>query len=127
MPTGFEAAQAALIRRMKSKAGRPVTYTRGAETATLTAWQGNTLYSVATKEPGANVVRGERDYLFATADLVIGGATVLPQKGDRITDTEPDGTPVTFELQTPTKEPVWRFSDQTRMVVRVHCKRVKET
>lgn len=109
---------------MKQSAGRTVTYTRGAQSVQLTAWVGNTLFARQTDEPGASVVWGERDYLFAVADLVLGGVAAVPMKGDRITETI-DGAALTFELMTPTGEPVWRYADQTRQVARVHTKRVK--
>lgn len=115
---------AALIRRMKESAGRTVTYTRLiGGTITLTAWVGNTLYSRTTEEPGASVVWGDRDYFCAVADLAVSGVAFDPAEGDRVTETI-DGVPVTFELQTPTGEPPYRYSDQTRQIWRLHCKRV---
>ncbi len=115
---------AVLVARMKQAAGRTVTYARksGGATVSLTAWVGNTLYARQTDEPGASVVYGERDYFVAAADLVQGGTAFLPQRGDQVTETI-DGAAVTFELSTPTGEPVWRYSDQTRQVLRLHCKR----
>lgn len=113
---------AALIERKKEADGREVTYNRGAVSITLTAWLGNTLFARNTDEPGASVVWGERDYLFAVADLIIGGAVVAPLKDDRITEVI-DGQPVTFEVSTPTGEPPARFLDLTRQMWLVHTKR----
>lgn len=113
---------AALTRRLQQSDGVTVTYTRGAESATLTAWVGSTLFARTLDEPGASVVRGERDYLIPVASLVLGGSTT-PQKGDRITETI-GGAAVTFELQTPTGEPAWRYSDADRARYRVHMKKV---
>ncbi len=129
MATLQERGAAALVRRMKASAGVAVTYTRtdangsNPQTVALTAWVGNTLYARNTQEPGASVIWGERDYFFAAADLVLGGSQTTPQKGDTITGTI-DGVATTFGLSTPTGEPVWRYSDQTRQIIRAHCKRV---
>jgi len=124
----LDRGQATLMRVMGTAAGRTVTYTRGAQSTTLTAWPGRTLFARQTEEPGASVVWGERDYFFAAASLVLSGVLVVPAKGDRITDPtvlDPaSGQPCVFELATPTGEPVWRYSDADRTEIRVHCKRV---
>lgn len=121
----LDRGQSALLDRMKIAAGRTITYTRKSDglTATLTAWPGNTLYARTTEQPGASRIWGDRDYLFAVADLAIANTAFTPAKGDRITETI-DGVATTFELQTPTAEPVWRYADQLRTMIRVHTKRV---
>lgn len=124
MPNLQARGVAALIRRMKQTNGLAVTYTRGAQSVSITAWTGNTLFARNVKDPGAPVVWGEGDVLFAAADLVIDGENLTPQKGDTITLTL-GGSSVTFGLSTPTGEPVWRYADQTRMIIRVHCKEVE--
>jgi len=113
---------AALNRRQKQARPVTVTYTRGAQSATLTAWVGNTLFARTLDEPGASVVWGERDYFIEVADLVLGGVAVQPARGDKITETI-DGTTFVFELQTPTGEPAWRYSDADRTRYRVHTKK----
>lgn len=113
---------AALIERKKLSDGRQVVYSRGSRAITLTAWLGNTMFARNTDEPGASVVWGERDYLFAVADLVIDGQPVQPLNGDRITE-EIDGQLVTFEVSTPTGEPPAMFADLTRQMWLVHTKR----
>jgi hypothetical protein len=118
----MQAATAALISRMKATNGVEVTYTRGEDAVELTAWPGRTVFKRNMQEAAA-ILFGERDYLMAAAELVIGGSMVTPKKGDRITETI-DGQLVTFEVQAPSDEPVWRYSDKTRMVLRIHCKRV---
>ena len=114
---------AALVRRQKQARGVTVTYTRDALAVPVVGWCGNTLFARTTKEPGASVVWGERDYFIAVADLEAAGVPMPPQKGDTITETI-DGRAVTFGLSTPTGEPVWRYEDQTRQILRFHCKRV---
>lgn len=126
----IERGQRALIRRQKETVGRTVTITRGAQTTTVVAWPGATLFALEqAEEGGATRQWGEADYLFAVADFAFGGTPAIPSRGDRITDPavlDPvSGDPVTWELFTPTNEPTWRYDDRTRLVFRVHCRRVK--
>lgn len=120
--------QAMLTQTLAAAAGVSVVYSRTVNgvtvSTTLTAWVGRTLFAGSNDTNGARVEWGERDYLIPVASLKLNGVAVIPQKQtDRITETI-NGTPVVFELQTPTGEPVWRFSDQYRTLYRVHCKRV---
>lgn len=120
---------AALTRRQGQANAVTITYTRGAESVTIAAdepgaaWVGNTLFARVVDEPGAAVLWGERDYIIPAASLVIGGELTRPQKGDRIAETI-DGAELVFELQTPTGEPAWRYSDADRQRYRVHMKKV---
>ncbi len=119
----MQAGQAALIARQKATNGVEVTYTRGSDVITITVWPGNTVYRRNTQDNAA-ILFGERDYLIAVADLVISGQPITPKKGDRIAEVI-DGQTVTFEVMPAAdSEPVWRYSDKTRMLFRVHCKRV---
>lgn len=115
------------IARMKAAAGVSVTYRRGAECVTLTAWLGRTGFSRSAPSPGgASLVWGDRDYFVAVADLVLGGETVTPREGDRIIEMI-GGVEVTFEVEpTATGEPAWRYSDPTRLVWRIHVKEQAE-
>jgi hypothetical protein len=117
--------QEALIRRQKAARGVTATYTRGATSVPLVVWDGRTLFSRQPTEPGgASAVWGDRDYLFAVADLAAAGIAGRPVDGDRITETI-GGVALTFEIMTPeTGEDSVRHSDQTRTVWRVHTKRV---
>lgn len=115
-----------LIRNMEQAAAVTdgVTYTRGAESVTLTAWVGRTVFKRNQQETGAAIIFGERDYLFRAVDLVIAAAVTVPRKGDRITEVV-NGQSLVFEVLPPEgDEPVWRYSDQIRQVIRVHVKRV---
>lgn len=116
--------QAMLGRQMKAAAGVEVTYSRGAESATFTAWPGETRFAVSSPDGKSRVVWGDADWLIEAADLVLDGAAVKPLKGDRIAATI-NGEACVFEASTPTGETVWRWSDHMgRTRVRVHCKRV---
>ncbi|MBY0513079.1 MAG: hypothetical protein K2P78_04110 [Gemmataceae bacterium] len=97
-----------------------VTYTRGSESVRLAAWVGRTVFRRTQNDPGAAVIFGERDYLFRAADLIVGGQVTTPKKGDSITEGQ-----TVYMLVTPDgDEPVWRWSDQLKGMIRVHCKRV---
>lgn len=112
----FEKATGWLDTMVKAAAGRTVTYTRGAESITLTAVVGQTS-SVSNTEVAVMVQSGDRDYLIAVDDLTFGE----PRSGDRIGESG-----LTFEVQEPgTGEPAWRYSDPERTQYRLHTKRVK--
>ncbi len=108
-----------LNRTEASAAGVAVTYTRGLHSVGLTALVGRTVFAqLQAAQSGAQVIFGEVDFLIQSADLVIDGVLTAPQKGDQVT-----WHGLTFELITPGGEPIWRHSDQTRTVYRVHAKR----
>lgn len=102
-----------------------VVYSRGAEAIELTAWVGRLEFRRTPQEQTA-VLAGQRDYLFAAADLRLGGGVATPKKGDRITERV-DGQDLVYEISAPADEPVWRYSDQSRRIIRVHTKRVTPT
>jgi hypothetical protein len=116
-----------LARNLKAAAGVTATYTRGDYSVTLTGdsavWIGNTLFRLSDAD-GLRMQWGERDYLIASADLVLNGTAVEPAENDRITETI-NGTAITFEvLPVSPSEPAWRWSDPDRTVYRIHVKRV---
>lgn len=118
MPTNrFATAGTRLATRLKSRVGNSVTYSRLSGTTTtsetITAWRGNEQESVVNPlSQVARVDSTDRDYLFLAADLAMGE----PRKGDRITD----GSEV-FELKPVQGNPVWRWSDESRKIRRVHA------
>lgn len=113
-----------LASQMKSYAGQTVTYTPLGSTAiTLTATVGSSILKLSDEYGNVQIYRTERDYLIAQADLVQGVTVVIPQKGDRITHIEGSKTNI-YEVQAPTGEPVWRWSDSYRYRRRIHTKLV---
>jgi hypothetical protein len=107
-------------------AGGPITYTRGAQSLTITtAWVGRTVFRMDNvMDVGAFVSYGERDYLIPVEELAtLTGPAGTPAQGDRITETI-NGTAMTFEALAPAGEPAWRLGDARRTWFRVHCKRV---
>ena len=103
-------------------ASRVVTYARGAQSVELSATIGKTTFEV---DDGYGVlVRHEsRDFLILTADLVLDAEQVLPQRGDRIRETQ-NGQIFVYEVSAPGKEPCWRYSDPYRKALRIHSKEI---
>ena len=123
MATRSDLARDALVARRKATDGVSVTYTRGTTSAVLTAIPGATVYS-SIADGGARVEIGQRDYLIAVADLVLGGVVTAPAIGDRIQETV-NGQALVFECQTPDNgEPAFRYGSQWRGWYRLHTKRV---
>lgn len=118
MPNLFELARDWLPAQAQTAAAVSVTYSRGAETITITtAVVGRTVFA-SNVEGAARIEFGDRDYLIPVDDLTFG----VPAIGDRITETV-DGTAKVFEVVTPdTGEPAWRYSDPQHTVWRIHVK-----
>ncbi len=127
MTTLLDRGIAAHARRMIRGAGRQIVYQRTTDgvlaAVNLTAWPGTATF---TRENPDNVttIQGDRCYLFPAADLYIGGANVLPEKGDRIIETV-DGEDLTFEVMLDKGKAIWEFNDHTRQILRVWTKRVR--
>lgn len=125
MATLFETAfdNGWLSTQVQTAAAASVTYARGAETATVTAVVGRTVFA-SNAEGAARVEFGDRDYLILAADLVAANANwTKPAIGDRITDSEGR----VFEVVTPdTGEPAWRYSDPQHTTWRIHTKRQRQ-
>lgn len=96
----------------------------GQTSAAVTGWLGRTVFRQQglSGQSAAQIVFGEDDAIIPTASYVLGGVATLPARGDRFTIDRFPG--VTFETMAPGNEPHWRYSDQTRELVRVHLKRV---
>jgi hypothetical protein len=99
-----------------------VCYVRGSRSVNLPATIGKTTFEV---DDGYGVlVRHEsRDFLVLAADLVFDGTPMLPERGDRIRETQA-GQVFTYEVTAPGKEPCWRYSDAYRKTLRIHTKQV---
>ncbi len=103
-------------------ASRVISYVRGAQSVDLLATIGKTTFEV---DDGYGVlVRHEsRDFLVLAADLMLDGAPVLPQRGDRVRETQGQQVFV-YEVTAPGKEPCWRYSDPYRKTLRIHSKNI---
>jgi hypothetical protein len=101
---------------------RPVTYYRGEQSVEVAATVGRTVFEIADAY-GVVEQSESRDFLIPAADLVLGEAVTLPERGDRIRETQ-DGKTFVYEVMAPGKEPHYRFSDVYRRTLRVHTRQV---
>jgi hypothetical protein len=108
---------------LKEHASRPVVYRRGAEEVTVQATIGRTLLKLDDGYGGVRMEWTDRDFLIHAADLVLGTATVLPERGDTVRETVGSQTFV-YEVMAPGKEPAWRWSGVYRKLLRIHTKQV---
>lgn len=118
----LEAGSNWLQQQRRKHATRSVQYRRGTDSVAVMATVGRTLFE---QDDGAgSIIRTEvRDYLIDTADLVLGGQNVLPEKGDRIEESS-DGKRFVYEVMTIGKEPHWRYSDPYCKTLRIHTKHI---
>lgn len=116
-------AIAAALESLLATVGREVTYRRGALSCVLTA-------APSTVEQETENVRGLvervpiRDWVFRSADLVLGGAQVTPERDDRIEETVAGWTHV-FRVLPPASGHPWRYTDPGRHGIRLHTKQME--
>jgi hypothetical protein len=107
---------------------RMVVYQRGVapspQSVEVAATIGETIFQI-DDGAGALLRVESRDYLITAADLVLGGTSVLPQRGDQIRETDAlTGQIYVYAVMAPGDEPHWRWSDPYRRTLRVHTKHV---
>ena len=102
---------------------RTVIYRRGEDSVDVAATVGSTAFERADEYGVVHRIES-RDFLIATADLVLTGTATLPKPGDRITETG-DTTMHEYEVMAPGGEPAWRYSDPQRLTLRIHTKFVR--
>jgi len=106
---------------------RTVTYERGESSVEMPATVGQTVFRLDDGY-GATIRHVSRDFLIAVSDLVIEGAPVGPQRGDRIRETT-GGITYVHEVMGPGSsggEPDWRYSDSFRGTFRIHTKQIAQ-
>jgi len=106
-------------------AATTVQYVRGSRSVEVLASIGKTTFEV---DDGYGIlVRHEsRDFLILAADLVLDDQPILPQRGDRIRETQ-GGQVFVYEVTAPGKEPCWRYSDSYRKTLRIHTQQIEVT
>ena len=104
----------------KKFVSRDITYRRGEASAVVRGTIGRTVFE---QDDGSGVILQQqvRDYLIATAELVLSGELTLPEPGDRIEEIEGDSKFV-YEVLPLGGEPAWRYSDLYRRTLRIHTK-----
>jgi hypothetical protein len=110
--------------RRRQYLGREVLYQRGQETLTVPATVGRTVFETQS-EYGVVQRTESRDFLISASDLVWDGVMLLPQRGDRIRESQGERMYV-YEVLAPGQEPCWRFSDPYRQTLRIHTAQVGE-
>lgn len=120
MPDLLKVSSAWLEAQRKSYAAGAVTYCRGEQSVVVQATVGSTMFEVVS-DYGAIERTESRDFLITAADLVLGGAEVLPVRGDQVKELIGSAT-VIYEVMAPGDEPPWRYSDPWRKTLRVHTK-----
>lgn len=95
---------------------RDVTYIRGAVSAVMRATVGRTEFKTDDGE-AVRIEFTDRDFLILAADLVLAGNPALPERGDKVWESQ-DGTVYVFEVMD------WRYSDPYRQTLRVETKLV---
>ena len=118
----LQQASAWLDRVRRASLAHTVTYERGEDTVDIPATVGRTDFE-AVDTYGVVERTESRDFLVLAAGLVLTGAAVLPEPGDRIREVQ-DGKTYVYEVMAPAKEPCWKWSDPYRRTLRIHTKEV---
>jgi hypothetical protein len=118
----LQQASAWLDRVRRANLAHTVTYLRGDQSVDVPATVGRTDFE-AVDAYGAVERTESRDFLILAADLVLSGAAVLPEPGDRIREVQ-NGKTYVYEVMAPAKEPCWKWSDPYRRTLRIHTKEV---
>ena len=123
MPNLLEVGSQWLAGKLKEFASKSVLYRRGSQEVPVSATVGRTLLKLQDGFGGVRMEWTDRDFLIAAADLVLNGTRVLPERGDQIRETLGSRTFV-YEVMAPGQEPPWRWSDEFRVLLRIHTKQV---
>lgn len=119
-------AQKIVRHRYKSqRALRPTAgiYSRGVNSVSLTVIAGRTPTELIDSEAGLQIRSMVRDILILPDELVINDVEIKPIPGDIW--TEEDGT--LYEVIRLGSEPAWRWSEQTKQILRVHTQQIAGT
>jgi hypothetical protein len=117
----FATALAAAQSIVRDVAGEAVTYTRGGSYVTIAAAVPAATRVDMAGDDGSAVTATIRDYLVAAAALVLGGATVEPEPGDRVTAA--DGT--VYEVVRLADGRCWRPSGTAGTTLRIHTQLIE--
>jgi hypothetical protein len=113
-----------LARQLREHASEEVHYRRGQNVLQTRAIIGRTEFQVDDGHGGVRIEHSDRDFLILREDLYLEGQWTEPQPGDQIEEfTEQDH--LIYEVMAPTGQPVWRYDDPFREVIRVHTKLVQ--
>jgi hypothetical protein len=111
-----------LADRQKGCWSSPILYARGTDSVAVRAVIGRSEWGV---DSGAGMVIEEvsRDFIILVADLVLPVAgAIVPQRGDRITETVKGQTCV-YEVLAPGGQQVWKWGDSFHKKYQIHTKK----
>ena len=111
-----------LAGQLKNHASVTVKYKRGVESVSVSATVGRSMFELVS---AANVLTklDVRDYLILADDLILSGSGIQPQAGDTIEETQVS-IKHTYEVMSPGDEPLFRFADEFRTMLRIHTKEI---
>lgn len=113
----------AWLQKTRTKyAASPVTYLRGASSASFSASYGRTLYQVTDAE-GFQVGKESWDFLINAADLELDDTLTQPAVGDRILVGDlDDPDALAYEVMNIDGDRCWRWADSFQVTFRIHAK-----
>jgi hypothetical protein len=118
--SAFDSASRALFKTLSQAAGVNVSYKRsGGNTISLRAVQGQTRFNQTSAIDGETLYMESNDFIFLTSDLLDGSNTFLPSRGDSITYNG-----VTYSVLADGGDAMYKYTDQSKKTIRVHCKGV---
>ena len=123
MPDVLQASSDWLEDQRDEKRTIVVVYDRDGDQVSIDATVGETIFEI---DNGFGVLeRWEaRDFLVFAKDIGLTPGEVLPRRGDRILETQGSKT-FTYEVMSPSGQPLFRNSDPFRKTLRIHTKLVK--
>jgi hypothetical protein len=119
MSTLMQRCLTMLARMAPAVAGGTIVYSRGADSVAIKATYGRSEFT-SERDGVVTVDANDRDFMFEIDDLILGGVTTLPVRGDRITDAEGR----LFEVSALGGAQVYQACDAEGTRVRVHTKRI---
>ncbi len=108
---------------LQQDAAQTVTYHRGVDSVSVSATIGRKADRV-NSDHDLIVSYSDRDFLIQANDLVLDGAQIEPKRGDKIKQTDADGTVHVYEVSSPGDEPCWRWSDRFHVLRRIHTQQI---
>lgn len=124
MPDMLQRGLARLTQILSSRASQTVTYIRGGYAVAVSATFGQKLLKLDNGLGSTFAEWTDMDFLIPTADLVIEGQAITPERGDIIEIRFPTKVE-RYEIAPYGNEAAWRYSDPHQSIVRIHTKHIE--